>query len=247
MYLYFFGAVAVIALVLFFIPMRWLRLFFRAIFVLIFVWGLFVITSTVLPQIEDYPASYPGWVIGGVFGLVWLFWARLWLHDLLLLIALAAAGLFFGAIFPPWTFMVFMLVIAVYDFLAVRFGFMVWMADRLSDTTTLPAFIFPRQNGEWQGRLQTVRMNELQKKVATEREYAILGGGDIGFPLILSASVFFASGLAGAVLVGAFALVGLWSAFLIQLLWLKGKPVPALPPIAFFCLIGLVIASFCLS
>ena len=45
-----------------------------------------------------------------------------------------------------------------------------------------------------------------------------------------------------AVLVGGFALVGLLSAFFIQMLWLKGRPMPALPPIAFFSLVGFLLA-----
>jgi presenilin-like A22 family membrane protease len=90
--------------------------------------------------------------------------------------------------------------------------------------------------------LQSVRVGELKKQESDEREYSILGGGDIGFPLMLSVSVFFGPGLADAVLVGVFALMGLMAAFLIQMLWLKGKPMPALPPIAGLSLIGFLLA-----
>ena len=41
--------------------------------------------------------------------------------------------------------MIFMLIIAVYDVLAVRFGFMVWMADKLSQSSSLAAFSFCRR------------------------------------------------------------------------------------------------------
>jgi hypothetical protein len=60
---------------------------------------------------------------------------------------------------------------------------------------------------------------------------------------MLAVSVFFKEGLAGGIIVGGFALIGLMGAFLIQLLWLKDKPVPALPPIALASLIGLLIAQ----
>jgi presenilin-like A22 family membrane protease len=60
---------------------------------------------------------------------------------------------------------------------------------------------------------------------------------------MLAVSVFFEYDLTGAALIGVFALMGLMSAFLIQLLWLKGKPMPALPPITFFSLIGFLIVS----
>ena len=139
--------------------------------------------------------------------------------------------------------MIFMLVIAVYDVLAVRFGLMVWMADKLSGTTSLPAFIFPKKTSDLKLGLQAVQVGELKKEAADKREHTILGGGDIGFPLMLSNSVYFAYNMNAAILTGAFGIVGLIGAFVIQKVWLKGKPMPALPPIAIVCLIGFLIAS----
>ena len=65
-----------------------------------------------------------------------------------------------------------------------------------------------------------------------------------GFPLMLAVSVFYVSGLAAGIIVGAFALVGLMSAYLIQLFWLKGWPMPALPPIAFAAMVGYLVVRF---
>jgi len=237
---YFFIAVAVIAVVLFVIPLRKIKLVFRLIFALMFAWGVFIATYFKLPTAAAYS-------LAAVAGITWLFWARIWLHDLLLLITLAGAASVFGFLFSPWTFMIFMLVISVYDFLAVRFGFMVWMADKLSESTSLPAFIFPKIIGDLRLNLKTVQFNELRKEEAAKREHTILGGGDIGFPLMLAVSVFYAHGLPGAILVGAFATIGLMGAFLIQSIWLKGKPMPALPPIAVLSLVGYLITFFFLK
>ncbi len=238
--IYFFAAVVVIAVVLFFIPFRFLKYIFRFIFAFMFAWGVFIVSYLFLPD-------YAAYTLAGVCGLLWLFWAKVWLHDLLLLVALAAAGAVFGFVFSPWTFMIFMLIIAVYDFLAVRFGFMVWMADKLSGTTSLPAFVFPKKFSDIKLPLNQVQVGELKNEAADKREHTILGGGDIGFPLMLSASVYFAHGMNAAILTGAFGIIGLVGAFVIQKLWLKGKPMPALPPIAVMSLIGFLIASNYLS
>ena len=237
---YFFGVVVVMGLILFIIPLSKLRLIFRALFTLMFAWGVFIVIALILPPAVAYPVAI-------IAGIIWLFWDRIWLHDLLLLITLCGASSVFGFLFSPLTFMIFMLVIAVYDVVAVRFGFMVWMADKLSESVTMPAFVFSKKIRDWRLPLKNIRVGDLKKEEPDRREYAILGGGDIGFPLMLTGSVFFASGLASAMLVGVFALMGLMSAFLIQLLWLKGKPMPALPPIAFLSLIGFIIASLFLS
>jgi presenilin-like A22 family membrane protease len=237
---YFFAAVVIIVVVLFIIPLKKLGLVFRLLYTLLFALGVYIIVYPILPDLAAYSLAI-------ITGVLWLFWARIWLHDLILLITLAGISAVFGFFISPWTFMIFMLVIAVYDVLAVRFGLMVWMADKLSEAASLPAFVFPRKIGDWRLNLKKIQVGELRKEEPAKREYTILGGGDIGFPLMLAASVFFEDGLPGAILVGVFALIGLMGAFLIQRLWLKGKPMPALPPIAFLSLIGFVIGTFFLK
>ncbi len=237
---YFFAAVAIIVVILFILPLKKLGLFFRLLYTLLFALGVFIIVYPILPDFAAYSLAI-------ITGVLWLFWARIWLHDLILLITLAGISAVFGFFISPWTFMIFMLVISVYDVLAVRFGLMIWMADKLSASASLPAFIFPKLTGDWRINLKKIQVGELKKQESEKREYTILGGGDIGFPLMLSVSVFFEDGLPGAILVGAFALVGLMGAFLIQKIWLKGKPMPALPPIAFLSLIGFVIAYYFLK
>ena len=233
---YFFAAVAIIVVILFILPLKKLGLFFRLLYTLLFALGVFIIVYPILPDFAAYSLAI-------ITGVLWLFWAKIWLHDLILLITLAGISSVFGFFISPWTFMIFMLVIAVYDVLAVHFGLMIWMADKLSETTSLPAFIFPKKMGDLRLNLKAVQVGELRKEEADKREHTILGGGDIGFPLMFSTSVYFESGMNSAILVGAFAIIGLMGAFLIQKIWLKGKPMPALPPIAILSLIGFVIAS----
>lgn len=235
---YFAGAVVVIAVVLFLIPLKYLKYVFRVIFALMYAWGVLVVLLRV-----PYYIAIPVAIIAG---LSWLFFARIWLHDILLLIALAAAASVFGYLFSPLTFMIFMIIISVYDVLAVRFGFMVWMADKLTDTASLPAFIFPKKVQDVGLNIKAVQFSEVRKEEPSKREHTILGGGDIGFPLMLAVSVYFEYGFEGAVLVGTCALIGIMGAFVIQQYWLKGKPMPALPPITLFALIGYLITRFVL-
>ncbi len=240
---YFTGVVALVALVLFIIPVSKVRLLFRLLFTLMYAWGVFVIVALVLPTPYVYGVPIGAGTAAIVAGIAWLLLAKVWVHNLLLLLTISAAGSVFGFFFSPWAFMIFMLLVAVYDLLAVRFGFMVWMASKLSESTTLPAFIFPRDLKDWGMSLCAINVSHLAKVEAERREFSILGGGDIGLPLMLVASVFFATDLTSALLVGGFALIGLATAFFIQSIWLKGKPMPALPPIATFSLAGLLVSQ----
>ncbi|GAI82446.1 unnamed protein product [marine sediment metagenome] len=134
------------------------------------------------------------------------------------------------------------LTLAVYDLFAVRFGYMLWLSKKLSESNTLPAFFLPRFLSDWKARLKENVVANLVKVKPAEREFSILGGGDIAFPLLLVSSVYFAYGFTNAILVAALSLIGLIGAYWIQAVFIKGKPMPALPPIAILSLIGLFIA-----
>ncbi|MFH1087819.1 MAG: hypothetical protein V1737_04455, partial [Chloroflexota bacterium] len=131
---YFFTAVAVMAVTLLVIPRRALKVILKAFFVLLFAWGAFVALSFF---------SVPGALyIALLVALTRLLVPRVWLHNLLMVVALSSMGTVFGVFFAPWTAILLMLVISLYDVLAVRFGLMVWMVGRLSDFA--PVYVIPR-------------------------------------------------------------------------------------------------------
>jgi presenilin-like A22 family membrane protease len=121
---------------------------------------------------------------------------------------------------------------------------MMWMAKKLTQSDSLPAFVIPKTKSNWNHNLKTNSPQTIIEGDSSEREYSILGGGDIGFPLMLMVSVLRVYNLPSAVLVAVFSLIGLIGAFVIQSLFLKGKPMPALPPISIASLIGLTIVYF---
>jgi presenilin-like A22 family membrane protease len=232
---YFLAAVIIVGGVLFLIPVSKLTLVLRVIFTFLFAWGTFIILVFWLPLLVTS-------VIAVALATGWFFIRRVWLHNLVMFLAMVAVGAVFGRLISPWTAMLIVLAIAIYDFLAVRFGFMVWMTEKLSESGNLPAFIIPRSLSGWGYSLNQVDIHKLTETNPSERRYSILGGGDVGFALLLVCSAYFARGLGSAIIVAALSLVGLAGAYWIQAAFLKGKPMPAMPPIAALSLIGLLIA-----
>jgi presenilin-like A22 family membrane protease len=230
---YIFVAVAVLGVTLYKIPLTALKVLLRLLFALLFSWGAFIASVFYVPL----PLTI---AIAAAFGTFWFLIPLVWLHDLVLILAVSSLGAVFGRFITPWTAMAIILALAVYDFLAVRFKFMLWMADRLSDVNALPALIIPKKYSEWNLNLKKHGEKMIEVNPAG-REYSILGGGDIAFPCLLTASVYFARGFKPAVIIAAFGLLGLVSVYAIQAIFLKGKPMPALPPIAAFTLVGLLI------
>ena len=235
--IYFFGVVVLLGLILFLLPISKLRIVLKVVFSFLFCWGIFIVFGLSLPLLAASIIAIAG-------SLIWFFRPRVWLHNLLMILTLVSAGSVFGLLLSPWAAIVFMLVISVYDVLAVRFGYMLWLVKRLSESEILPAFVIPRAIPGWNLNLKKEGFKNLLEDKVAEREFSILGGGDLGFPLLLTASVFFTYGLASSLIVAAFSLLGLIAAYWIQRVFLKGKPMPALPPIFLMSLIGFLIAYF---
>jgi len=234
--IYILAVMVVLGLVLSLIPLKVLRFVLRLLFAFLFGWGVFIALVFYLPLMFAI-------VVAAGVGTVWFLMPLVWLHNLALILALTSLGAVFGRFITPWTAMVLILLLAIYDFLAVRFGFMLWMANKLSQTNALPALIIPKNYSEWSSNLKEHEAMDLLETKSTERKYSILGGGDIAFPGLLTASVYFAQGLAPGVIVAMFGCLGLIGAYSIQAIFLKRKPMPALPPIAAFTLVGLLIIS----
>ena len=248
--IYFFAVILVLAVVLFIIPLSALKIFFRGLFAFLFAWGIFIVQVFWMPLI-------PSIIIAVAIGVLWFFRPRIWLHNIIMILTMVSLGAVFGRLVSPWTAMILLLVIAAYDFLAVRLGFMTWMAKRMESSDSLPAFVLPSSFGEWKGSIKKPKTDDAESvkntagvkeaagveiKNSPERfDHSILGGGDIGFPLLLTSAVYFALGFQSSLLVAAFSLAGLVCAYLIQSYVLKGKPMPALPPIAVLSLVGLLL------
>jgi presenilin-like A22 family membrane protease len=131
--------------------------------------------------------------------------------------------------------------LAIYDIIAVRFGFMLWLTGKLSKVGVLPALVIPKIPSQWRANLRQGSIANVVDQKPAERDYSLLGGGDIAFPCLLTVSVYFAHGLATASIITACTLFGLMLVYFIQAVFLKGKAVPALPPIAAMALVGLMV------
>jgi presenilin-like A22 family membrane protease len=232
--IYFFAVVIILGIVLFMIPISALKVVLRAVFAFLFAWAVFIILIFWLPP-------WATLTIAAAVGFGWFFFPRVWLHNLMMILAMVGLGAIFGRLISPWTAMILLLALAVYDFLAVRFGYMIWMANKLSDSNALPAFFIPKSVTEWKNSLKAAAVTRLVTEKPAERKYSILGGGDIGFPLLLASSVYFAQGFGNAAYIAGFSLLGLIGAYWIQAKFLKGKAMPALPPIAALSLLGLLV------
>ena len=153
----------------------------------------------------------------------------LMLHNFALIFAIAGVGAGLGASFKPEMVVLLLLIFSVYDFIAVyKTKHMVRMAEEMLAHRAILGLIIPQKMSDLKAQ---------PKKIEPGGRFLVLGAGDIVFPLILAVSLI-PQGIFSVLIVALFSLLGLLASFLIFLSKKVRTPMPALPPIALFSIIG---------
>jgi len=135
-----------------------------------------------------------------------------------------------------------LLLMSIYDFIAVfRTKHMQQMAKfMIKDIRAFTGIMLPYLSKKEKDRIVVLKDKKRAKRdIKVRVNLAVLGGGDIAFPMLFSSVVFLSYGLASSIFIIAFATIAL---FALLSLGEKGKAYPALPPIAIGSLIGFLIS-----
>jgi len=167
-----------------------------------------------------------------------------------------------AAVFVPilniWTILALLIIISLYDIYAVWHSkFMQKMAKfQINKLKLFTGFFVPYADKKTKDKIRLIRQRYKSKKipdsVAKKQKFrislAILGGGDVVFPIItagvvmqyvLKKSLSMPLGIIGALLVSVFATLALLALFIFSK---KGKFYPAMPFITAGCIIGMIVA-----
>jgi presenilin-like A22 family membrane protease len=109
---------------------------------------------------------------------------------------------------------------------------MVVMAKEMIDKKVILGFIIPKDIKFFKDKLD---------KVKPGGNFLILGGGDIVFPNLLAVSVV-PFGFLKALIIVLFSLIGSLFSYWIFANQKNKEPIPALPPVALFTIIGYFVA-----
>ncbi len=151
-----------------------------------------------------------------------------------------------AAIFVPllniWTVVLLLILISIYDIYAVwHAGFMQKMAQyQIKKLKFFTGFFIP-----YRGKAEDSQIKESKKEAKAKNKkmkvsVAILGGGDVVFPIMLAGVVFNFMGLMQSLVIVVGATLALAGLFYMSK---KGKFYPAMPFISAGCLLALGIAS----
>ncbi len=163
---------------------------------------------------------------------LWFKLSSVWVHDIVMILSLAGIGAIFGLAMEPKVVVLLLLALSVYDFIAVyKTKHMIKMAKSMLSYGVVMGIIVPKEVKDFKEKVTNI---------SPGGRFMVLGGGDIIFPLLFSVSLL-DKGIVSVLTVAGFSLVGVAASLLIFLLQKEQKPIPALPPIALFSIMGYII------
>jgi len=197
---------------------------FKVLFAFVVFFGGEIFFETFIPTIIAIPFIL-------ILILFWFKASSVWFHNLLLGIGIAGIGAVVGFSLSPLIVASLLLLFSVYDFISVyKIKITQKIAKSMADSGAVLGIIIPKKLSDFRAQLKEVKIG------SEKHNFFVLGSGDIIFPLLLSSSVF-PQGAIKSGLIVCFSLIGLLVSFLL-FLKLGKKPMPALPSIALFSLIG---------
>lgn len=162
------------------------------------------------------------------------------IHNLTELIIYPGIAAIFVPLLNVTTVVILLVIISIYDIYAVwHSGFMQKMAKyQMQKLKFFSGFFIPYLGKEQRKVIEKIKKKDLKSK-KVKVSVAILGGGDVVFPIILAGVVLRTLGLLPALLISIGATIALALLFYYSE---KGKFYPAMPFISAGCFAGLGIA-----
>ena len=202
------------------------ELIYRGFFLITCFWGGMTVLNLFMP-------AFGVVLIMGILIIMWLEVPTVWAHDILITLGLAGTASFFGLGISPSIVIMLLVIFSFYDFIAVyKTKHMVAMAKEMIDKKVILGFIIPKEIKFFKNGLD---------KVKPGGNFLILGGGDIVFPNLLAVSVV-PFGFLKALIIVLFSLIGSLFSYWIFINQKNKEPIPALPPVALFTIIGYFVA-----
>ncbi len=191
-------------------------------------------TALIIPLIISIPLAY-----------IKVFKQNVLIHNFTELLIYPGIASVFIPLLGLWSIIVLLIIISLYDMWAVwHTGFMQKMAKyQMNELKIFGGFFVPYLNKKQRQQIkeakQKIKAGKKPKNKSMKINLAILGGGDVVFPIITAGVILRLWGLLPALIVIAGATIALLTLFAYSK---KGKFYPAMPFITAGLLIGIAIA-----
>ncbi|HLC86628.1 MAG TPA: presenilin family intramembrane aspartyl protease [Candidatus Nanoarchaeia archaeon] len=212
------------ALALLLLKFRAVRLWKLWFFLSVFI-TLSISFNSFLPEIVAVAVAL-------IFSIVKIFKPSIIVHNFTELFIYGGLAAIFVPVLNVVSAAVLLVLISIYDFIAVwKTKHMVSLAKFQAESNVFAGLFVPYS-------VKSIKAKNVKSAKSAAVEQAILGGGDIGFPLLFSGVIMKIFGLQYALIVSASAAIALTLLFFLAE---KKKFYPAMPFLTIGCLVGYVL------
>jgi len=236
------------ALIFFLMKYKW-KIVIRIWFFLVITLALGIAINAVLKYTSLQNIAIIAIALSVPLAFAKIFSPNVYTHNLTELMIYPGIAAVFVPILTPITIIILLILISVYDMWAVwRSGIMQKMAKfQMEELRIFGGFLIPSVSDKVKKQIQRIKdkyKNKKMPKKVKEKKFkvnlAILGGGDVIFPIITAGVFMRAYGLFPALFVTIGALAGLTFLFTITK---RGKAYPAMPYITAGIFLGMILAK----
>ncbi len=203
-------------------------------------WYFLSVFVTIAVALAAFLPAVMAWLLSLAAALWKVFRPNFIIHNLTELFIYGGLAVIFVPVMNLFSALILLLLISAYDAYAVwKSGHMVKMAKFQAASRLFAGLAVPKSLSQLPKTTSSV--SPAVKAVKDDGNVAILGGGDIGFPLLFAGVVMSQFGFLKALIIPVFASLGLAFLFAISR---KGRFYPAMPFVSAGCLIGYVFLRF---
>jgi presenilin-like A22 family membrane protease len=201
----------------------------------VFIWKLWFLLSVIL-CLQISLAAFLNEIFALFLALFFGFWkvfrSNFFVHNLTELFIYGGLAVIFVPMLNPFYAIILLFLLSCYDMYAVwKSKHMIKMAKFQTKAGIFAGFLIPYYK----------KKEDKSKKVNLEKKRtAVLGGGDVGFPLIFTGTVLVKYGLFSALIVTIFSTFAL---FILLFLSKKDRFYPAMPFLSAGCFLGFAIVK----
>ncbi len=233
------GTILMLLLIRFKKIFMWKIWFFLAVFL--------CLSIALSPFMNEYIALFLSMILAGYK----IFRPNIIIHNLTEIFIYGGLAAVFVPLLNIFTAIVILILISVYDFIAVfKLKHMITLAKFQTKTNIFAGLFIPYDEKKFKISFKKSFKEELKGKASGKTKLAILGGGDIGFSLLFAGVVMKDLMLNNIMLIGFLKalIIPLCTSAMLFLLFVKGKKdkfYPAMPFLTIGCLIGYFIILLC--
>lgn len=248
-----FAIAFVIAVIVGYILVKYTARLFKGLFLkllyIISMWSLIVIFQAAILYLIIGKEIFTTPYLGGIFFIssflicTWFFYPEWWVIDIVAIIIAITGAAFLGSSFDPTIIIIGLILLSIYDYVAViKTNFMKNFAKGVM-SAQLPAALIIPYNKNVSFLKDGINFEPVEERF--ERGFMILGTGDLLFPTLLAVSSGLYISIPAGLVVGMFIVISYFAMAWLMSYSKYANKIDALPGLPFLCtgaIIGYIIA-----